>query len=84
MKPGFSITCFYIRKNDDQMIVVFSWRRDRDSNPGYLAAHTRSRRANSTTLAPLRTISLSLSYQLKCLILRKLSNLRVISVAFRV
>lgn len=56
----FSIECVYIRKNDDQMIVVFSWRRDRDSNPGYLAAHTRSRRANSTTLAPLRTISLSI------------------------
>lgn len=45
---------------------IFSWRRDRDSNPGYLAVHTRSRRANSTTLAPLRTIFHSISLCLQC------------------
>ncbi len=34
--------------------VVFSWRRERDSNPRYLAAHRFSRAASSTTPAPLR------------------------------
>ena len=45
---------------------IFSWRRDRDSNPGYLAVHTRSRRANSTTLAPLHALSHSISLYLPC------------------
>ena len=31
-----------------------NWRMGRDSNPRYLAVHTLSRRAQSTTLAPIR------------------------------
>ena len=33
----------------------FNWRRGRDSNPRYLAAHPISSRAHSTTLPPLRS-----------------------------
>ena len=36
------------------LIYTFYWRRDRDSNPGYLAVQRFSRPPQSTTLPPLQ------------------------------
>src|SRR5215831_15629056 len=36
-----------------ELARLVEWRMGRDSNPRYLMVHTRSRRAQSTTLAPI-------------------------------
>ena len=50
-----SVCKAYIRsqriKNSHKQL--FDWRRDRDSNPGYVAVHSRSKTARSTTLTSL-------------------------------
>ena len=46
------INAFYSKQNQ-----LIDWRRGRDSNPRYLAAHPISSRAHSTTLPPLQGIN---------------------------
>jgi hypothetical protein len=45
------------RKDIPSAIYVKVWRRDRDSNPGYLAVYTLSKRAPSATRPSLRGIA---------------------------